>query len=152
MRVALSLCLLLVHDMLSACAACTCRANNHRAEAMEEGTTDESDTRRDAPGCTDSRSGVQDAVEPGSEHGGKEMDLNVDSTPRPPPLGVPIVTTSRGEPTLSCVSDVVFEEQPKATGVSNLTDSCRCSGGTFGIRTLNAQYGDVLVHWECVYL
>ena len=122
----------------------TCRANNHRAEAMEEGTTNESDTRRDAPSCTDSRSGIQDAVDPGSGHGGKEVDLNVDSTPRPPPLGVPIVTTSRGEPTLSCVSDVVFEEQPKATGVSNLTGGCRCSGGTFGIRT----YFECTI-WRC---
>ena len=106
-----------------------CRANNHRTEAMEKGT-DGAATTRDALDHTDGQSSVQNGQGSVGGHGGEEVDLPVDSTPRPPPLGVPIVTTSRAEPTRSCINDVVFEEQPKATGVSELTGGCRCSGCT----------------------
>lgn len=116
-------CLFLVHGVPSACVS-VCRANNHRTEAVEEATAEVA-MRRDTPDHTHRRASVQDGVELVGEHGREEADLNVDSTPRPPPLGVPIVTTSRGEPTMSCISDVVFEEQSKATGVSELTGGSR---------------------------
>ena len=96
------------------------RANNHQTEAMEEGA-DVIAMETVAPDRTDSLSNDHEVdqygLEPVDGQGRQEAEVNVDSTPRPPPLGVPIVTTSRGEATRSCVSDVVFEEQPKATGV-----------------------------------